>query len=223
MARKKELDVNIRRFRETVNRKNKELMEFKIKNDVRTVEQSELLKRTGGFEQQWLVQKFGALFERQVKVIDVNGIRTEVGTNYFRSLQEYKSQFDKSMQKDAIKKYNKEIKELAQYIGVDVTELEKGDIKSVNQLSKLLQQTRAYETNTVFDSGETTRTWTSEQWREVDEFKNHLTSDDAIALEYAIQKRDYDKIQYFIDNDNNSGLKAKIGKIIDIDKDLFEE
>ena len=223
MARKKELDVNIRRFRETVNRKNKELMEFKIKNDVRTVEQKELLKRTGGFEQQWLVQKFGTLFERQVKVLNVNGVRTEVGTNYFRSLQEYKSQFDKSMQKEAIKRYNKEVKELAQYIGVDVTELEKGDIKSVNQLSKLLQQTRAYETNTVFDSGETTRTWTSEQWKEVDEFKNHLTSDDAIALEYAIQKRDYDKIQYFIDNDNNSGLKSKIGKIIDIDKDLFEE
>ena len=217
MARKKELIVDIKRLRETINRKNKELMEFKIKYDVRTVEQKELLKRSGGFEQQWLVQKFGTLFERQVKVFNVNGVKTEVGTNYFRSLQEYKSQFDKSMQKEAIKRYNKEVKELAQYIGVDVTELEKGDIKSVNQLSKLLQQTRAYETNTVFDSGETTRTWTSEQWKEVDEFKNHLTSDDAISLEYAIQKRDYDKIQYFIDNDNNSGLKSKIGYIIDID------
>jgi hypothetical protein len=227
MGRKKELIVDVNRLRATINRKNKELMEYKKANDIRTASQDVLLEKTGGFDQQWLVQKFGPLFERRVKVHNVNGVKTEVGTNYFRSLTEYKSQFNESSQKEAIEKYNEAVKELAQYIGVDVRELEKGDIKSVNQLSKWLQEVRGYEVNVTFADDEegavTTRTWTSEQWKEVDEFKQHLTSDDAITLEYAIQKKDYDKIMYFINNDNNSGLKEKIGKIIDIEEDLFGE
>lgn len=230
MGRKKELIVNITKFRNTVNRRNESILDFKIKNDVRTLSSQENLKKQGVFNQQWVAEKFPHLFERKFKEVTVNGIKSTVGYNIMKTLKEVKAE-NKGFEKKAIRDYNQELEDLARFTGIDINELSKGTIKNVDEIARQLQYSRNIEIeNTTWKSNadyETTRQWSSDDWREVDEYKNHLNSDDAIDLKYAIDVGDLDTVRHFVEISGNSGLKEKIGRVIDIDKlmneELFEE
>ena len=229
MARPKEHQFNIRRFRETINRKNLDLVSYKKENDIARISDAELLDRTAAFNQQYLAKQFPALFKRKHHRYDVGGMETAIGYNYFQSISEYKKEMMKKgiTSREAIDEYNKQLEDLREFIGVDKSALESGKIEDVEQVSRLLKESRDYEIG--YEQWESdapymeTRQWSSEDWYEVESFKNHLTSDEAISLEYAIKTNNKERIKYFILNDNNSGLKQKIGKVVNIEEIMDEE
>jgi hypothetical protein len=233
MARKKELIVNISKFRTAVNRNNQQVLDNKvklIKENRNMTDDENKNKKLDTFNQQWVAEKFPTLVERKHKIITINGVKSAVGYNELKTLQELKKE-NKGFEKRVIEDYNRDILNLAQFIGLDINELSKGTVKNVDQLTKLLQYSHDIEIeNTRWKANadyETTRTWSSDDWKQVDEFKNHLNSDQAIDLKYAIDNNDTDTIKHFIDVSGSSGLKEKIGKVIDIEKlmneELFEE
>lgn len=154
------------------------------------------------------------------KTFDLFVVRSDEGDfehNKFLTEKEFKDIYGA----DRVKEYRAQRREFLEYLGLGKTYIS-GTQEDVLKIRDLIDETRALETGEreigKYDKhtyGET-REWTSDEWGMFNEFKKHMSSDEAIELTFAVMNQEEEIIQYYKDFGNN-----KVTELIDIKSPLY--
>lgn len=161
-----------------------------------------------GVNRKYLSERYEKFIERQDKK-DGGIVR-----NVFITEKEYRAKIKQEMDlrvesgdlkkttankliRESVKEYKEEREQFLKDLGVTSTT---GSMKQTERIEDLIDETREAEVGErEFGSHkyEETRTWTQDEWEMFEEFKKHMTSDEAMELTFAIINSEEDVIKTF--------------------------